>query len=92
IPDVSAVVSHFFTHGPDDPAKDAETKGYLDVADNSIDEATRKNNYKKAFERISSELYWLPMFTYAKYYAYSKELDFKATPDEIPRFYTATWK
>ncbi|MDH3741450.1 MAG: ABC transporter substrate-binding protein [Hyphomicrobiales bacterium] len=92
IPDVSAIVSHFFTHGPDDPAKDAETKGYLDIADSSIDEAVRKENYKKAFERISSEVYWLPMFTYAKYYAYSKDLDFKATPDEIPRFYTAKWK
>ncbi len=32
------------------------------------------------------------MFTYAKYYAYSKDLDFTPTPDEIPRFYTAKWK
>ena len=68
------------------------TKEMLDIADNSIDENVRKENYKKAFARISGELYWLPMFTYAKYYAYSKDLDFKATPDEIPRFYTAKWK
>lgn len=92
IPDVSAIVSHFFTHGPDDPAKDDETKGYLEIADNSIDPEVRKENYKKAFERIASEAYWLPMFTYAKYYAFSKDLDFKTTPDEIPRFYTAKWK
>ena len=92
IPDVSAIVSHFFTHGPDDPAKDAKTKELLNIADNSIDPEVRKANYKMAFERISGELYWLPMFTYAKYYAYSKDLDFKATPDEIPRFYTAKWK
>ncbi len=92
IPDVSAIVSHFFKHGPDDPAKDDLTKETLDIADNSIDENVRKENYKKAFSRIASEVYWLPMFTYAKYYAYSKDLDFKATPDEIPRFYTAKWK
>jgi len=92
IPDVSAIVSHFFTHGPDDPAKDAETKKLLEVADNSIDSAKREEFYKKAFTRISSEVYWLPMFTYAKYYAFSKELDFKPTPDEIPRFFTAKWK
>ncbi len=92
IPDVSAIVSHFFKHGPDDPAKDDATKAMLDVADNSIDENVRKAKYKEAFSRISGELYWLPMFTYAKYYAYSKDLDFKATPDEIPRFYTAKWK
>lgn len=92
IPDVSAIVSHFFKHGPDDPAKDDQVKEMLDVADNSIDENVRKENYKKAFSRIADEVYWLPMFTYAKYYAYSKDLDFKATPDEIPRFYTAKWK
>jgi len=92
IPDVSAIVSNFFTLGPDDPAKDVEVKKLLDIADNSIDVNVRKDNYKKAFTRIAGEAYWLPMFTYAKYYAYSKELGFKATPDEIPRFYTATWK
>ena len=92
IPDVSAIVSNFFTHGPDDPAKDDETKGYLDIADNSLDEETRLENYKKAFSRISEEVYWLPMFTYAKYYAFSSDLDFQATPDEIPRFYATKWK
>jgi len=92
IPDVSAIVSHFFTHGPDDPAKDDETKGYLEIADNSLDPEKRQIFYQKAFARIAGEAYWLPMFTYAKYYAYSKDLDFKATPDEIPRFYTAKWK
>lgn len=92
IPDVSAIVSHFFTHGPDDPAKDGLTKKWLEVADNSIDEAVREEYYKKAFERIAANLYWLPMFTYAKYYAWSQELDFQPTPDEIPRFYLAGWK
>ena len=48
--------------------------------------------YKKAMSKIVGELYWLPMFTYAKYYAFSKDLDFKTTPDEIPRFYSAKWK
>ncbi|WP_282605293.1 ABC transporter substrate-binding protein [Pelagibius sp. Alg239-R121] len=91
IPDVSAIVSHFFTHGPEDPAKDPKTKELLDVADNSVEPDTRKLYYTQAFERIASEAYWLPMFTYAKYYAFSKDLNFKATSDEIPRFYTATW-
>ena len=31
------------------------------------------------------------MFTYAKYYAYSMDLDFTPTSDEIPRFYAAKW-
>ena len=92
IPDASAITSHFFSGGRDDFAKDPEVIQWLQVADTSTDPAERKANYKKALEKISSELYWLPMFTYAKYYAYGKDLDFTPTPDEIPRFYTAKWK
>jgi hypothetical protein len=34
----------------------------------------------------------VPLFTYAKYYAFSKDLDFDPTSDEIPQFYAARWK
>lgn len=91
IPDVSASVSHFFTHGPDDLTKDDKVKELLAVADNSIDPEKRKEFYKKAFSRIAEEAFWVPMFTYAKYYAWSKDLNFTPTPDEIPRFYTTKW-
>jgi peptide/nickel transport system substrate-binding protein len=92
IPDISAITSHFFEGGRDDFAKDPEVIKWLEIADTSTDPAKREANYRNALEKISSELYWLPMFTYAKYYAYSKDLDFTPTPDEIPRFYTAKWK
>ena len=42
--------------------------------------------------RIAAEAYWVPLFTYAKYYAFSKDLDFKPTSDEIPQFFAAKWK
>lgn len=92
IPDVSAITSHFFKNGRDDPAKDPKTKAALDIADNSTDPAVREKAYADAMGIISGELYWLPMFTYAKYYAFAKDLDFKTTSDEIPRFYAAKWK
>lgn len=92
IPDVSAITSHFFSGGRDDPAKDPVVIAALKKGDTSTDPAVRKAAYKEALARISGELYWLPMFTYAKYYAFSKQLDFKTTPDEIPRFYAAKWK
>lgn len=92
IPDASAVTSHFFTGGRDDPAKDQRVIDALNIADTSVDPEVRKAKYKEALGIISSELYWLPMFTYAKYYAYGSEVDFTPTPDEIPRFYTAKWK
>ena len=43
-------------------------------------------------DRIAAECFWVPLFTYAKYYAFSKDLDFVPTSDEIPQFYAAKWK
>jgi len=92
IPDVSASTSHFFSGGRDDPAKDPEVIAWLAEGDSVTDPAQREAAYKKALDRISGELYWLPMFSYAKYYAFSKDLDFKTTSDEIPPFYASKWK
>ncbi len=92
IPDVSAITGHFFKHGPDDLSKDDEVKALLEQGDTDIDAEKRKAVYKKALSKISGEVYWLPMFTYAKYYVYSSDLDFKATSDEIPPLYRAKWK
>ena len=91
IPDVSAITSHFFSGGRDDPAKDPKTKEALAIGDTETNPAKRKEAYAKALGIVSAELYWLPMFTYAKYYVFSKDLNFKTTSDEIPRFYTAKW-
>ncbi len=92
IPDVSAITSHFFSGGRDDFAKDPEVIKALEDGDTSTDPAVRANAYKRALTRIADEIYWLPMFTYAKYYVFSSDLDFRTTPDEIPRFYSAKWK
>jgi peptide/nickel transport system substrate-binding protein len=92
IPDVSASTSHFFSGGRDDPAKDPEVISWLADGDTTIDPAAREAAYKKALKKISGEVYWLPMFTYAKYYVFSKDLDFRTTSDEIPPFYAAKWK
>lgn len=92
IPDASASVSHFFSGGRDDFAKDPDVIEALEAADTSTDPEARKEHYRKALNIIAENLYWLPMFTYAKYYVFSNDLDFQPTPDEIPRFYAAKWK
>ncbi len=92
IPDVSAITGVFFSGGKDDPANDPEVNKMINEAGTVTDPAKRKALYKTAMSKIAGELYWLPMFTYAKYYVFNKDLDFKTTPDEIPRFYTAKWK
>ncbi len=91
IPDASASTGHFFSGGRDDPAKDPKVTELLAEAGTITDPDKRKELYKEALSIISGELYWLPMFSYAKYYAFSSDLDFTPTPDEIPRFYTAKW-
>ena len=64
----------------------------INQANGTIDPDKRAALWQTALKRIADEAYWVPMFTYAKYYAYSKALDFKATSDEIPQFYKAKWK
>ena len=92
VPDVSAMTAHFFLHGPDDLTKDPEVKKLIEEADGLIDPDKRKAAWQKVLTRIAEEAYWVPMFTYAKYYAYSKDLDFTPTSDEIPQFFAAKWK
>lgn len=92
IPDASAITGVFFAGGKDDPADDPEVNKLISDAGTTTDAKQREALYQKAMSKIVGELYWLPMFTYAKYYAFAKDLDFKTTPDEIPRFYSAKWK
>jgi len=92
IPDVSACAAHFFKGTPDDMAKDPEVIRLIGEADGTVDPAKRQRLWRQALTRIAEEAYWVPLFSYAKYYVYAKDLDFKATSDEIPQFYRAKWK
>lgn len=90
--DVSAITSHFFKHGKDDYCLDDDVKKWLEIGDTNTDPAVRKDAYAKALSRIQEQVCWVPLFTYAKFYVFSNDLDFTPTSDEIPRFYTAKWK
>jgi len=90
--DISAITSHFFKGGKDDYCRDPDVEKWLETGDTSVDPNVRKAVYKKALSRIQALACWVPLFTYAKYYAFSNDLDFTPTPNEIPRFFTATWK
>ena len=92
IPDVSAMTTQFFLHGPDDLTKDAEVRRLIQEADAITDPEQRRAAWLKVLERIAAECFWVPLFTYAKYYAFSRDLDFVPTSDEIPQFYAARWK
>ncbi|SMF64230.1 peptide/nickel transport system substrate-binding protein [Tistlia consotensis] len=92
IGDVSASTSVFFTGGADDTYGDAEVKAELDKGDTSTDPAVRKEAYSKALHRIADQAYWLPLWSYPYTYAYTSDLNFTPTSDEIPHFAQASWK
>ncbi|HRD75967.1 MAG TPA: ABC transporter substrate-binding protein, partial [Hyphomicrobiaceae bacterium] len=92
VPDVGASAGHFFAGSPDDMVKDAEVIRLIGEADRNVDPAQRAALWKQALTRISGEVFWLPLYTYAKYYVYSKDLAFKPTSDELPQFWNVKWK
>ncbi|MEO0822397.1 MAG: ABC transporter substrate-binding protein, partial [Pseudomonadota bacterium] len=92
INDVSAITSNFFKGSNDDYARDEELMALLQTGDTSIEPADRKAAYEAALSKIAEEAYWLPLFSYNIWYAFTKDLEFEPTADEIPRFFTMRWK
>jgi peptide/nickel transport system substrate-binding protein len=90
--DTSAFTGVWFKGGADDTSKDPQVKKWLDAADGSIDAAVRKDNYSRALQKISQQAYWAPLFSYSTNYVYTSALSFQGYPDELPRFYEASWK
>ena len=92
INDVSAITSHFFEGGRDDYCLDPQVESLLKGGDTTVDPAARLKDYHAALDQIQEKLCWLPMFSYSIDYAFSKDLNFTPTADEIPQFYRASWK
>ncbi len=90
--DSSAFISAYFNGGADDVSKDKEIEQWLAVADATVDDKERRANYAKAIKKITEQAYWVPLLSYPTIYAYTADLNFKAYPDEMPRFYEASWK
>ena len=52
----------------------------------------RKRAYSAAIKIMTEKMYLLPLFNSVVTYGYSKDLNFKPWPDELPRFYLSSWK
>lgn len=92
INDVSAIFPNYFTFGNNDSARDEELKRLVEEGGNASDPAVRTRAYDAAIRRITEQVYWLPLHTYVNVYAFSRQLEFPAFSDELPRFYLAKWK
>ncbi|WP_424812303.1 ABC transporter substrate-binding protein [Roseococcus sp. YIM B11640] len=93
INDISAFMPNFFGEGSlDDYSRDPEIHRLLAEGGSSADPEARKRAYAAAIRRATEQAYFLPLHTYVNTYAFSRQLEFKAFPDELPRFYLAKWK
>lgn len=90
--DVSALYNAFFSLNQDDMVHDDEVAKALVDASSTVDEAVRKAKYDFVSKRVAERLYWFPLWANPVTYAYRSDLDFKAYPDENPRFFWTKWK
>jgi ABC-type dipeptide transport system, periplasmic component len=90
--DVSASTPVYFAMGEDDISRDPEVRDALNKGDNSVDPAVRNASYKEALTRIAEKAYAVPLYSLPVYYVATADLDFRAYPDEMPRFWEMTWK
>jgi peptide/nickel transport system substrate-binding protein len=93
INDVSAIFPVMYGKDANDNySRDPELEKLVAEGGASSDPAARKKAYSAAIKLMTDKAYWMPLFTYVNAYAFSKSLDFKTYPDELPRFYFAKWK
>ena len=92
INDTSAFLPYFFIGSGQDYARDAETQRLVEEGGAVTDPDARRAAYTAAIKRISEQAFYMPLFTDVATYAFSKQLNFKPYPDEMPRFYLSSWK
>ena len=92
INDASAFLPVFFSFGGQDYARDDAVRRAVDDAGATVDPDARRALYATAIRRITSQAYFLPLFTYVKTYASSRTLAFRPFGDELPRFYLSAWR
>ena len=92
INDVSAFLPYFFDGGPHDYTRDAEITKLVVDGGATTDADARRAAYGAAIRRITEQADFAALFTYVTTYAFSKQLNFRAFRDELPRFYLASWK
>ncbi|MFO1086715.1 MAG: ABC transporter substrate-binding protein [Reyranellaceae bacterium] len=93
INDVSAIFPVMYGKDSNDNyARDPELEKLVADGGATSDPAARKKAYSAAIKLMTEQAYWLPLFTYVSTYAFTKQLEMKTFPDELPRFYYAKWK
>lgn len=92
INDVSAVLPFFFTGGPNDYARDPALAQLIEQGGASTNPNERRKFYSQAIRLITEQAYMVPLNTHVTTYGIARGLAFRPFPDELPRFYLASWR
>ena len=92
INDVSAFLPFFFTGSNNDYTRDAALQTLIEQGGASTNPNERRKYYSQAIKLITEQAYMIPLYTYVRTYGISRTLNFKPHPDELPRFYRASWR
>jgi peptide/nickel transport system substrate-binding protein len=97
INDVSAFLPQLFSGQAEgfsagDDTHDAALKKLVDGGDTSTNPDERRKYYSAAIKLATEQMYVLPIMTSVQTYVVRREVNFRAYPDELPRFYLASWK
>ncbi len=90
--DVSAILPNYFTYTGNDYTRDPQIRKLVEAGSATVDPDQRRKVYTEAIKLITAKASWMPVFTYMVTYGYSKQLNFKPYPDELPRFFLSSWK
>jgi len=72
--------------------KDQELSDWLRQARETMDVEKRSVLYKKAQQRIVSEVYWMPFFVRHALHGTNKDFQYELGVDQVPRYQYGTWK
>ncbi len=92
INDVSAIMPFLFTGGGNDYSRDPALAALVTQGGASSNPHERRRYYSQAIRLISEQAYLVPLNTYVTSYGISRTLAFRPHPDELPRFYLASWR
>jgi peptide/nickel transport system substrate-binding protein len=90
--DVAMMTSEFFNGTAVDLVKDEKVVDLIKKGDQEINREQRKKFYSDALKRIAGEAYFMPLWTYNVNFAVRDDVNMTIEPDEIARFFNATWK
>ena len=90
--DTAAIARIHFADSDRNLSGDEDLKALVLSAEQTADQAKRKEIYSEAIGKIAEEAYWAPLFSYSANYLVSPQLDFPLSPDGLPRLQKSSWK